>query len=155
MAYNTLVNQINQAIASNKVLDVSHITDDGHGTKKIIIPKRIIEDLPIASDNYESYLRAIKILGPNYDSYAQKYALYTKPFRELPISPIIPSQPSIMIPPQPSIIPSRPSIIIPPQPSIIPSRPSIIIPPQPSIIPSQPSLMVPTLSRLHYCPNIK
>ena len=74
-----LVNLINTARAEGKVLDVSELKPDGTGTRKIPIPKtskgtkRWAGDLPVVSNNYQSYLQAMTILGQQYVPLAQEY----------------------------------------------------------------------------------
>ena len=77
--YNKLVSALNSAINSGKVLDVSKLQINGTGFKTHDMPKTATGDkkcagnFPVISDNYASYLTAMKILGPEYLPYAEEY----------------------------------------------------------------------------------
>ena len=74
------MNALNK-LTEGKVLDVSKIKLDGSGTRAIKAPtrasstKRSLPELPtIYSDNLIGYQRALRILGPEYERYVQKFA---------------------------------------------------------------------------------
>jgi len=74
----TILTRVNQLAGTNNVLDVSKIRPDGTGIRVITAPttrsaKKMIPDLPIVSDNYNAYRAAIRLLGPEYQPYANEY----------------------------------------------------------------------------------
>ena len=79
IAYTKLVTAYNEAIANNKVLDVSGLQVDGTGSRKINYPKtgngtkKWVADVPVVSDNYASYHLAMQFLGPDFSGFAQQY----------------------------------------------------------------------------------
>ena len=78
-AYNKLVTALNEAVAANKVLDVSGVKEDGTGSRKINTPKtnkgtkKWVADFPVVSDNYASFAIAMRILGNDYLPLADQY----------------------------------------------------------------------------------
>jgi hypothetical protein len=78
-AYTKLVTALNDANANNKVLDVSGLKTDGTGYKKIDMPKttrgnkKWVDNFPVVSDNYGSYMLAMQIFGPDYIQYGDEY----------------------------------------------------------------------------------
>jgi hypothetical protein len=81
--YTKLATVLNAAMAAGKVLDVSNLTADGKGTRTIPVPKsqkgtkKWVGNLPVVSNNYNSYALAMSILAsvnPEYNQYAQEYA---------------------------------------------------------------------------------
>jgi hypothetical protein len=79
IAYNKLVNALNEAVAVGKGIDVSGLRSDGTGIRKIDLPrtdrgtKKWVGEFPVLSDNYDSYALAMEIFGPEYYGYAQEY----------------------------------------------------------------------------------
>lgn len=76
-ASNNLVNTL-ATLKYTKVIDVSDMTPYGTNTKIFLrenlpIDRIVIDDLPIASNNYTKYLLATALLGPEYAKYASKY----------------------------------------------------------------------------------
>ncbi len=72
-----LLERVN-ALGEGEVLDVSAITAEGTGAKKMKAPagksrKVGVTGLPIISNNYQAYQRAIALLGPDYTKYAEQY----------------------------------------------------------------------------------
>lgn len=78
-AYIKLVTALNEAVAVGKILDVSGLKQDGTGARKINMPKtakgkkRWVENFPVVSNNYESYLLAMQLLGNDYLPLAERY----------------------------------------------------------------------------------
>src|SRR5690606_7479460 len=70
-----------KSLPKGYVLDVSGITQDGTGVKKMKEPtkggksKKVgIEGLAIVSNNYKAFDQAMKLMGRDYEKYSQQYS---------------------------------------------------------------------------------
>ena len=74
-----LIDRVNLAQQSGKVLDVSNMDANGKGIRAVNPPTRRsgkigVSGMPIISNNYPDYSAAMRLLGPEYQQYADEYA---------------------------------------------------------------------------------
>lgn len=169
--HDKLVISLNKAIEKGKVLDVSNLAADGTGSRAIRMPKtgkgtkKWIDNFPVLSDNYASYLLAMKIFGPEYIVYADQFLqlygaapMVRSPRRAGPRTP--PKSPKKYGPPIIGfpIHPKEPLVTIPTE--IVPKLPSPKI--QPNISPiflaspmPGPTLLSPGLRQSQRIPTVQ
>lgn len=81
MAVTRLCNTYNKVIDTPNVVDVSDLTPEGKGFRTILAPKsahnkrKQVENIPVVSDNYETYALAMQFLGAQFACYAEKYLM--------------------------------------------------------------------------------
>lgn len=144
-----LRNKIAEAEAHGQIIDVTKLTERGTGLHKIKPPteksSRIrVDDLPIASASYESYVYALELLGIQDTYYSDKFNTIQSARQSAPprtskaaVSPRKKSETSnatktTKLPPIPSSPRKRPSTKLSPSTQTLTSTKVVKLPPIPS-----------------------
>ncbi len=79
-----LATAYNAVVQNGKVLDVSKLTENGTGWKSTNYPKgdangvfhgtkKWVGQVPVVSDNYQTYALAMRLLGPEFEPFANEF----------------------------------------------------------------------------------